>query len=172
MTAKSRDRGTSRDLDPRFAAVLAGLAKDRRYAEVLEDYDLARRSGRVGFGSDALRTGGKIFAMVDSRGEFVVKLPKERVAALVADGVGGYFDAGKGKPLKEWLVVRDRRWSCLELCREAHAFVASQRNPAADPRRGRVAARPSNPKKREKIGPEAASGRKSRAVPRPAANQE
>jgi TfoX/Sxy family transcriptional regulator of competence genes len=91
-------------------------------------------SGRRGFGSDALRADGRIFAMA-GRGGLVLKLPSERVAELVASGAGEPFDAGKGRPMKEWVVVGPQpgtRW--LELAREALAFV-TQRPPAARRRR-------------------------------------
>lgn len=58
-----------------------------------------------------------------SHGNLVVKLPKSRVDALIADGTGGPYDAGKGSPMKEWLAVSpDADWSAL--AREALAFVA------------------------------------------------
>ncbi len=80
------------------------------------------------FGSSGLRIDNKIFAMISSKGQFVVKLPRERVKDLVASGIGEYFDPGHGRLMKEWLVVAtgyDEKW--LPLSREAMEFVASQR---------------------------------------------
>ena len=82
--------------------------------------------GTRGFGSSALKAGGSIFAML-TRGRLVVKLPRARVAELVASGAGEPFDAGKGTPMKEWLVVAaadDDVWQ--ELAEEARAFVAGR----------------------------------------------
>jgi hypothetical protein len=78
-----------------------------------------------GFGSGALKVGKKIFAMVSSRSEFVVKLPPARVAELVASGRGKYFDAGRGKPMKEWLVVTAGESTWIPLAKEAREFAAS-----------------------------------------------
>ncbi len=80
------------------------------------------------FGSSGLRIDNKIFAMISSKGQFVVKLPRERVNDLVASGIGEYFDPGHGRLMKEWLVVKpgfDEKW--LSLAREAMEFMASQR---------------------------------------------
>ena len=52
-----------------------------------------------GFGSEALKTRGRIFAML-SQGTLVVKLPKARVDALVDAGEGHRFDPrhdGRGR---------------------------------------------------------------------------
>jgi len=71
-----------------------------------------------------LRVGKEFLALVDYKGSgLVVKLPKARVAALIAAGVGRSF-APAGRVFAEWLSVptRDRqRW--LELLREGIAFV-------------------------------------------------
>jgi len=84
--------------------------------------------GKKGFGASGLQIGGKIFAMV-SNGRLVVKLPRPRVDALVAAGVGERFDPRHdGRLMKEWVTVdpaSEEGW--LPLAREAMAFVASTR---------------------------------------------
>jgi hypothetical protein len=77
-----------------------------------------------GFGSSGqLKVRGRIFAML-VRGELVLKLPRARVDELVEAGAGTRFDAGKGKPMREWFVLsasETRRW--LPLAKEALIFV-------------------------------------------------
>lgn len=83
------------------------------------------RPGDRGFGSDALKIHGSIFAML-TRGRLVVKLPRERVDTLVAQGAGEPFTAGKARPMREWLTVtsgEDATWQSLTY--EALAFVAA-----------------------------------------------
>ena len=109
--------------DPRLAQVLKALSKDPRYGETLEAYAAAQSGPAKGFGSDALKANGKIFCMVSSRGEFVVKLDKKRVAALVAAKQGRPFEAGKGKPMKEWFVSTAAQPGAVALAKEAFAFV-------------------------------------------------
>jgi TfoX/Sxy family transcriptional regulator of competence genes len=87
---------------------------------------LAKRgvTSGTGFGTnDGLRVSGKIFAML-VRGELVVKLPRDRVDELVEAGAARRFDAGKGRPMKEWASVpasASRRWKGL--VEEARTFV-------------------------------------------------
>ena len=62
------------------------------------------------------------------RGSLVLKLPAQRVEALVAAGEGVHFDANKGTPMKEWLSLdpdSDRAW--LPLAHEALDFARASR---------------------------------------------
>ena len=100
--------------DDRFASVVSAFANDRKV--------IPPGSGK-GFGSGALKVNGKIFAMMSSKGQFVVKLSEERVNALVADGSGSRFDAGRGRPMKEWLVVTAGHQLWVPLAREARKLL-------------------------------------------------
>lgn len=84
--------------------------------------------GKTGFGSSELVVQNKIFAML-SHGTLVVKLPRQRVDALIASGDGERFDPRRdGRVMKEWVAIApasDLEW--LPLAREALAFVASRR---------------------------------------------
>ena len=82
--------------------------------------------GARGFGRGGLKVGGKLFAMV-SQDRLVVKLPAERVDALVAQGHGDRFDPRKnGVVMHEWLMVDPASsldWE--ELVEEARVHVGS-----------------------------------------------
>src|SRR5690348_11930693 len=99
----------------RLDAIAAAFAKDRKVT----------RETRRGFGSGALKVNGKIFAMLSSRDDFVVKLPKSRVDELVQAGVGTQFEPGPGRVMKEWLAMarEPKTPSWLDLAREARRFV-------------------------------------------------
>lgn len=55
--------------------------------------------------SSGLKTGGKFFAIVVD-GDLVVKLAADRVAELVGSGAGRPFEAGRGRPMREWVCLR------------------------------------------------------------------
>src|SRR5262249_62031673 len=78
------------------------------------------------FGSNALKVNGKLFALF-TQDTLVVKLPRDRVADLIASKVGKPFDPGHGRLMKEWLTVTSRRASWSELTRESYAFVRGGR---------------------------------------------
>jgi hypothetical protein len=91
----------------------------------LADREGVTVGGGRGFGANALQVDGRIFAMSNDAG-LVLKLPRDRVAALVASGEGLPFDAGKGRPMKEWVIVPWRsRDASRTLAEEALAFVGA-----------------------------------------------
>ena len=104
------------DVARAWERIVATLVRERR-AE-------APSAKRRAFGSNGLKAKGKIFAML-SQSTVVVKLPRERVDALVESGAGDYYDPGHGRRMKEWIALRGdtRRW--LAFAREAHAFVSA-----------------------------------------------
>jgi TfoX/Sxy family transcriptional regulator of competence genes len=77
------------------------------------------------FGGSALRVGQKVFACF-YKGKLVLKLPRERVAALVQAGDAQHFDSGTGRPAKEWVAIEPSRWvEWQSLAEEAKVFVAA-----------------------------------------------
>jgi hypothetical protein len=107
---------------------------NQRYASVVQALldapgvtppsDESRAEGT--FGAAALKVNNKIFAML-VRGRFVVKLPRQRVDNLVASGDGEPFDAGRGRPMKEWVALRpESGCDWLQLARDALAFVGGR----------------------------------------------
>jgi hypothetical protein len=104
---------TERDPERRFERLADGF---------LDDPAVTRGTG---FGpNQGLRVDGKIFAML-VRGELVAKLPRERVDGLVGSGAGTPFDAGKGRPMKEWVAVSPQSPDWEDLAAEALRFVRS-----------------------------------------------
>jgi TfoX/Sxy family transcriptional regulator of competence genes len=105
--------------EERFATLVGELA-------TCPDVEVPGQSGRRAFGSTALKVNGSIFAMV-SGDRLVVKLPSERVGALIDTGTGLPYDGGKKRPMREWVAVADddeETWATL--AREALNFVRSR----------------------------------------------
>jgi hypothetical protein len=117
-----RPAGRAWDPDERFAAL----------AETFTDSPGVSAPGESeghGFGSSALTIDGSIFAML-TRGQLVVKLPRDRVKTLIGSGTGSPFTAGKDRPMQEWLTVtedNDETWAAL--AREALTFVVHRPRP-------------------------------------------
>jgi hypothetical protein len=108
--------------ETRFALVVNAFADDRQVSPP--------GTGK-GFGSGALKVNGKIFAMMSSKGEFVLKLSEERVNELVAVGKGFRFDPGRGRVMKEWLVVTADHTLWIPLAKEARKVLGKVVNSAA-----------------------------------------
>jgi hypothetical protein len=119
-TEPKEEAMSSETVQDRFGALVAALVgKD----------GVALGTGKRGFGSDALQVGGRIFAMLTG-GRVVVKLPRERVRELIEAGKGAPFDAGKGRPLQEWVAVDESaRDDLLQLAQEARGFVSRSGSP-------------------------------------------
>ena len=108
------------------------ITSEQRYSKIVKTLlgtsSATLGAGKKGFGSGALQINQKIFAMLLAKRRFVVKLPRQRVDALMAAGSGQRFDPGHGRVMKEWLELdptAHEDW--LALAREALAFVSSQR---------------------------------------------
>ena len=105
------------------------MTPEQRYDGLVRKFSGMRGVTRItegkGFGSSGqLKFEGRIFAML-VRGELVLKLPGARVDELIDGGEGKRFDAGKGKPMREWFALSPtskRQW--LPLTQEALDFVS------------------------------------------------
>jgi TfoX/Sxy family transcriptional regulator of competence genes len=108
--------------DPRVDRLLRMLRSDPNLAPIVDAFEKAKPGARK-FGSNGLKVGGRLFVLF-TQGTLVVKLPKDRVAALVASGVGKPFDPGHGRLMKEWLAVTSTKAPWTDLAKEAHRFVS------------------------------------------------
>ena len=116
------------------ARTMGGMTTpEERYAGLADELldDQPPTPPGKGFGAAALKVNNKIFAML-VKGQLVVKLPRQRVDALIAAGTGTRFDPGHGRLMKEWLALNpsaDQEW--LPLAREALEFGRGKAKPVA-----------------------------------------
>jgi hypothetical protein len=95
--------------------------------EFADDAAVRLEAGDDQAGSETLRLDGRIFAML-IREHLVVKLPAARVAELIEARQGKAFDAGEGRPMREWVIVKVAdQDSWVNLSREARDFVQTLR---------------------------------------------
>jgi hypothetical protein len=131
FSGRSRGSGSSPAELAAPAILRHAVNAEARYALLVKTF--LRKPGVTqegkGFGSTSLKVDGRIFALLSSRNEFVVKLPKARVEALIAAGAGHRFDPGHGRVMKEWLALRPisaKDWT--RLANEALAYVATAKS--------------------------------------------
>lgn len=79
--------------------------------------------GRMMSSRHVLSVNRKIFAML-VRDKLVVKLPKARAEVLIGTGAAVAFEPGKGRVMKEWIVLEmpdKKQWQAL--IREAFGYI-------------------------------------------------
>ena len=103
-----------------FASIVARL-RNKPGVTPPSDEEGTRRK----FGSNGLRINGRIFAMLSAENRLIVKLPREKVEALVNAGDGERFDPRRdGRTMREWIVMKpSSRANWLQLAQEALDFV-------------------------------------------------
>lgn len=100
-----------------------------RYQELVAELlatSAAQISDGKGFGRNSLTIGRKIFATLHN-GRLMLKLPRGRVASLIMDGRGEPLEMGRGRIMKEWVLLREEqacKWHAL--AEEAMAFVEAE----------------------------------------------
>ena len=97
---------------------------EERWEQLVERAVVGPVSRGSMFGSQGLRTGTKFFAIWWHE-QLVLKLPPERLQALVAAGAAEPFEPMAGRPMNGWVIVGPSTdWA--PLVDDARAFVASQ----------------------------------------------
>jgi hypothetical protein len=108
------------DAQARFDALVRQLAGQPGVQA--PDSDGGRR-----FGADTLRLDGSIVAMLVD-GAVVMKLPGDRVDALIRSGCGVPWDAGRGRRMRQWVALVDADpTTTLGLGHEALEFARTRR---------------------------------------------
>lgn len=103
-----------------FASLIVALRNKPGVTPPSDDEGTRRK-----FGSNGLRVNGRVFAMLSGEKRLIVKLPRERVDALVDAGDGERFDPRRnGRVMREWILMKQSsRADWLQLAREALDFV-------------------------------------------------
>ena len=114
--SKAKPASPAPDLDANFQPIVKAFAADKNVT----------LGGR--FGSVSLKIQDKVVAML-VKGKFVVKLPKDRVAELVATAGAEYFDPGHGRLMKEWVALAGQQERWIALAKEARDFVGAASAP-------------------------------------------
>jgi hypothetical protein len=79
--------------------------------------------GNVQKQGESLKIKKKMFAMFQ-KGNYVVKLPKERVEELISSEEGLPYDPGNGRIMKEWVIIPEAysdKW--VDYASEAKQFA-------------------------------------------------
>jgi hypothetical protein len=111
---------------PNKGSVRKPSTAEQRFETVMETFHGKRgiAQSRM-FGSTGLTIHGKVFAILYKE-RLVLKLPKDRVEALVRARQGEYFDPGHGRISKGWVSIQpEAKADWLSLSQEAKDFVAS-----------------------------------------------
>ena len=109
-----------------MAKTVNTTAEDLYHVIAARYTSMVEASPSKGFGSNALKVNGKIFASL-TKGRLLLKLPEARVDALVKSKKAVRFSTGAGRVKKEWLTLAPstkREW--LALAEEARAYVMAQ----------------------------------------------
>jgi hypothetical protein len=129
--ATAKETEASEESEAEFSRLATAVSKDPR----VDPPEVARGKG---FGTKGLKVARKMFAF-HSKGRLVLKLPADRVHALVSDGKGEHFDPGHGHVMKEWVAFgypERKLWPAL--VKEALEFAAGSAPRSPKPRkRGR-----------------------------------
>jgi len=100
------------------------ISAEALFRAVVDHHGASRPPASSGFGSGALKTGGRIFATL-SRDRLLLKLPRARVEALIDADLAIRFSTGPGREKKEWaLIAPSSAQEWIALSEEARAFVA------------------------------------------------
>jgi hypothetical protein len=83
---------------PRIAKLLASLRADPALASIVDAFEVGKGQPGRKFGSNGLKVNGKHFALF-TQGTLVVKLPKDRVAELVASVERGALASWTRRPI-------------------------------------------------------------------------
>ena len=96
------------------------MTAEEKWSDVKEHF---LKSINVQKQGESLKTMKKMFAMFQ-KGNYVLKLPKDRVLELINSGEGEPYDPGNGKIMKEWVIIPEEyseKW--IEFASEAKEFA-------------------------------------------------